>query len=497
MFKQFPKKHIAAVGAVSAVVTLALAFNPSTPVEAQHVSMSLNLDGDAITVAPMATPEVASQSESTTESPVENESTPVAEQPEQVADAVTADAEPQPDVVAQQEADDQDPAAPSEPVTQNEHGIDILQWQTFTVASGDTLSTLFHKAGYDDALMYQVLNGKGDVKSLADLYVGEQLSFGQDADHHFAGMKLERSRLKHMVVERDGDSFKARQVTLKPDIQTAYANGKIADSLFLSGQRAGLTDRQTMTLAGIFGWDIDFVNDIREGDRFSIVYEKRYLDGENIGNGRILAASFTNQGKEYKAVLYTDNEGVRQYYTPDGKSMRKAFLRTPVSFTRISSPFNLSRNHPILHHIRRHEGTDFAAPSGTPIKAAGNGRVVFAGRKGGYGNMVIIDHGHGITTRYGHMRRFARATHSGERVTQGEVIGYVGMTGLATGPHLHYEFRVNGTPKNSQTVNLPNADPIPRTELSQFKAQTGKLLAMLDGYEANHNLAMAKPAKAR
>ena len=199
-----------------------------------------------------------------------------------------------------------------------------------------------------------------------------------------------------------------------------------------------------MELAGIFGWDIYFALNIRRGDHFTVVYDQLYLDGKKIGNGDILAAEFVNQGQVYRAVRYEKPNGTADYYTPDGNSMRKEFLRTPVAFTRISSRFSLGRYHPILNRIRAHKGVDYAAPTGTPIKATGDGRVAFRGRKGGYGNVVILDHGRGYSTLYGHMSRFARGERVGTRVHQGQVIGYVGSTGMATGPHLHFEVRADG-----------------------------------------------------
>ncbi|MDX1801612.1 MAG: M23 family metallopeptidase, partial [Marinobacter sp.] len=204
------------------------------------------------------------------------------------------------------------------------------------------------------------------------------------------------------------------------------------------------------------------------------------------------AATFYNQNQNYSAVLYTDKDGNSDYYTPEGRSMRKAFLRTPVDFARISSSFNLHRKHPVLNTIRAHKGTDYAASTGTPIKAAGEGKIVYAGRKGGYGNAIVIQHGYNITTLYGHMNGFARGIRSGKHVKQGQVIGYVGQTGLATGPHLHYEFRVNGAPRNPVTVKLPDAAPVPKSELARFKTKTEMTLAQLETYQDAGPLTLAK-----
>lgn len=261
--------------------------------------------------------------------------------------------------------------------------------------------------------------------------------------------------------------------------------------LYLAAREAGLNDSLTMELAGIFGWDIDFVYDVRKGDQFEVVYEELYLDGEKFDTGRILSARFVNRGEENLALLYTDSNGDSDYYAPDGKSMRKAFLRTPIN-ARISSPFNLQRRHPVLDVVRPHEGTDYAAPPGTPIKAAGSGRVKFAGWKGGYGRTVILQHGDNITTLYAHMSRLGKGIKNGTRVKQGQTIGHVGSSGMVTGPHLHYEFRLNGSPRNSRTVKLPDAKPIPSSEMARFKQFTEQRIAQFDVFrESYQQLALA------
>jgi murein DD-endopeptidase MepM/ murein hydrolase activator NlpD len=234
-----------------------------------------------------------------------------------------------------------------------------------------------------------------------------------------------------------------------------------------------------MDLVSIFGWDIDFSLDIRRGDRFGIVYEELYKDDVKIRNGRILSAEFINNGKTYRAVYYTDPSGNSDYYAPDGRSMRKAFLRSPVKFSRISSRFSNKRWHPVLSKWRSHKGVDYAAARGTPVRASGDGKITFAGRKGGYGRLVVIRHGGRYTTAYGHLHRYAKGARSGKKVKQGQIIGYVGSSGLATGPHLHYEFRVNGVHRNPLTVKLPEAQPVNTTYLNNFKENTQVYLSML------------------
>ena len=264
------------------------------------------------------------------------------------------------------------------------------------------------------------------------------------------------------------------------DRQIKQATGVIDSSLFLAAQQAGLSENVTMQLADIFGWDVDFALDIRQGDSFAVVYDEYYRYGKKVRDGDIIAAEFTNRGNTFKAVRYTDPEGFSEYFTPDGKSVRKAFLRTPVNFTHISSRFDLHRKHPILNRIRAHKGVDYAAPVGTPIKATGEGKVVFKGTNGGFGRMIKIQHGQTYTTVYAHMSRYAMHIHSGSHVRQGQIIGYVGMTGLATGPHLHYEFRVNGVHRNPLTVKLPDAAPINVKYKMDFFKQTQPLVAQLD-----------------
>jgi murein DD-endopeptidase MepM/ murein hydrolase activator NlpD len=234
-----------------------------------------------------------------------------------------------------------------------------------------------------------------------------------------------------------------------------------------------------MELAGIFGWDVDFALDIRSGDRFTLVYEELFLDGKKQRDGNIIAAEFNNRGKTYRALRYTNDEGVSDYFSPDGKSMRKAFIRTPVDFTRISSRFG-KRRHPTLNKMKNHHGVDYAAPRGTPIKAAGDGKLTFVGRKGGYGKTVKIQHGGKYSTLYAHMSRIKPGMRRGKKVRQGQTIGYVGSTGRSTGPHLHYEFRVNGVHRNPLRVRLPDAAPIHAKYKTDFLDKSRSLVARLD-----------------
>jgi murein DD-endopeptidase MepM/ murein hydrolase activator NlpD len=283
-------------------------------------------------------------------------------------------------------------------------------------------------------------------------------------------------------VLREAEGYRAELHELALEARPRHASAIIKDSLFQTGIEAGLSENLIMELAQLFGWDIDFALDIRSGDRFTLLYEELYRDGERLRDGRILAAEFVNQGRSVQAVLFTRSDGESDYYSPDGKSMRKAFLRAPVDFRRISSRFQRERWHPVLGVKRPHRGVDYAAAIGTPIKAAGDGRITHRGTKGGYGKTIILQHGATYSTLYAHMSRYAKSTQVGKRVRQGQIIGYVGKTGLATGPHLHYEFRVNGVHRNPLTVKLPSADPLPKRYRAEFEAHATPLLAQLDLY---------------
>ncbi|MEH6471601.1 MAG: peptidoglycan DD-metalloendopeptidase family protein [Halopseudomonas sp.] len=355
------------------------------------------------------------------------------------------------------------------------------QWLTVQIRSGDNLTTLFEKANLGANQLYPMLNGIKPNKILNRLKPGEQLEFLIDQGE-LVKLRHITSPLTQTLISRNGDEYLVESIEFTPEITHSYRHGTIEDSLFLSGARAGLSQQKIMELAGIFGWDIDFILDIRQGDSFALVYEERWLDGKNIGEGKIVAAEFINQGQAFQALRYTDSKGDSNFFTPEGKSMRKAFLRTPVDFSRISSKFNPNRKHPIFKTKRPHRAVDYAAPTGTPIKTSGDGKVIFAGRKNGYGKVVIVQHGQSYTTLYAHMSRIKPGMKRGKRIKQGQTIGYVGSTGYATGPHLHYEFRINGVHRNPLTVPLPQAAALPKAELARFKPLASDLLAQLNDY---------------
>jgi murein DD-endopeptidase MepM/ murein hydrolase activator NlpD len=354
-------------------------------------------------------------------------------------------------------------------------------WRDVDIEPGDTLSIAFgrHGLSYMDSLDIAHLSKYGSYFT-RELKDGDRMRVKADRQGHVEALDYPLDALRTLEIRRDDGRFSGRIISADVERRRAYTTGVITTSFYANARAAGLNDRQILKLNHIFAWDIDFGQDIQPGDRFVAVYDELYRDGRKVGNSSLLAAAFINKNHEYRALRFADGDGDAHYYTPAGQPMRKAFVRAPVDYTRISSPFNLARLHPILHRIRRHEGTDYAAPMNTPIHATGDGRIIFQGRRGGYGNMVIIRHSADITMRFGHMSRFARGLHTGSRVSQGQVIGYVGMTGLATGPHVHYEFRVDGKPRNPQTVRLPGVAPLSGSQLAAFRRHASPLMAQLD-----------------
>ncbi len=347
------------------------------------------------------------------------------------------------------------------------------------VGRNDTLDRIFRKLNLNLTDLANLRNMPGIRPHMDNLRLGETLHFVY-RDDQLDGFERRLNENETLKVVRGPDGLRADVLQNPLEGRTRTVRGVIDRSLFEAVTATGAHDQTAVNLADIFQWDIDFVLDIQPGDSFVVTYRELYQNGVYVKDGPVLAASFVNQGRSYRAVRYVDPDGVARYFTPDGRSLHKAFLRAPVEFTRVSSRFNSARYHPILNLIRAHKGTDYAAPMGTPVRAAGDGRVSYAGPKGGYGNVVEIEHSRSITTVYGHLSRFAKGTRAGTHVTQGQVIAYVGMTGLATGPHLHYEYRVNGVFKNPQTVPLPDASPIEPRFRDDFLAKSLPLLATLE-----------------
>jgi len=352
---------------------------------------------------------------------------------------------------------------------------------TLEVARGDTLDRLFRRHSLSIADLARITSLKEAKDPLRLIRPGDRLEI-RHSDGRLRRLYKELDLTSALVVEAEGDGFEASIVERPIEVREKMAHGVIETSLFEAAMDAGISDNVIMNLAGIFAWDIDFVLDIRKGDEFYILYEEIWQDGEFVSNGEIVAAEFVNRGNSFQALRFVTPEGDSDYYTPEGRSVRKAFIRAPVDFAYISSNFNPNRRHPVLNTIRAHRGVDYAAPTGTPIKAAGDGKVTFRGRKGGYGNTVILQHGGNITTLYAHMSRFHSRAKPGSRVKQGQIIGYVGATGMVTGAHLHYEYRVNGVHRNPRTVELPEAEPIREAWRGEFMAAAEPLLERLNRY---------------
>lgn len=352
-------------------------------------------------------------------------------------------------------------------------------WVTMKIKSGQNLAVIFDSLGLPQDELVALLALKGDVQKLKRIKAGDELHVRVEEDR-LAGLRYALDERRTLEVRRADKGLEAVTLTAQIEHRQVSASGRINESLFVDGQKAQLSGRTIMEFADIFGYDIDFAQDIHPGDQFSVVYEQLYSKGKKLRDGDILAAEFVNQGQRYRAVRFTAPDGNSAYYTPQGLSLRKAFIRTPVDFARVTSPFNMHRLHPILHTIRAHKGVDYGASIGTPIKATGDGRVSYYGLKNGYGRVAMIDHGAGVETLYGHMSRFRPGLAVGSRVRQGQVIGYVGMSGLATAPHLHYEFRINGIHKNPMTVPLPRALPVDARYMAAFRAQSSTLMAALE-----------------
>ncbi len=457
----YPKTHLLAASGIAALLSLALLVFPSSDVEAKKTTLSLEL-----------------------ESPAEQLT-----QDQDAAEAAQATNEPATSPFAQidNSAEDTQETAQAEPVPVPVPAVEEKKpasHREVIVAKGDTLSTLFGKVGLPATAVHEILASDKQAKQFSQLKHGQKLEFELSPEGQLTNLHSKLSDLESISLTKNDKGYTFNRITAKPTVRSAYVHGVINSSLSQSAARAGLSHSLTMDMASVFGYDVDFAQDIRQGDEFDVIYEQKVVNGKAVGNGPILSARFTNRGKTYTAVRYTNKQGNSSYYTADGNSMRKAFIRTPVDFARISSKFSMGRKHPILNKIRAHKGVDYAAPRGTPIKAAGDGKVLLAGRRGGYGNTVILQHGNTYTTLYGHMQGFAKGVKTGGTVKQGQVIGYIGTTGLSTGPHLHYEFQVNGVHVDPLGQKVAMADPISKGERARFLAQSQPLMARMEQEKA-------------
>ena len=449
----YPKSHIVAASGIAAALSFILLVIPTTDVEARKTFVQLDLDASSAENASLVVPaqfDALIDKSVTHSAPIQ----PIAP-PLPLAVAVEPPVET--------------PAAEPAP-----------EWTSVTVESGNTLSVLFNRVGLSANTLHAVINSSDEARRFTRLNVGQVLDFKLDEEGNLLALRTKISDLETLRIDHAEEGYVFNKDVIEPEVRTSFAQGTINSSLFMAAQNAGMSHNLTMQMANIFGYDVDFARDIRQGDTFEVMYEELHVGDRIVGTNNILAARFTNRGKTFTAVRYTDRNGYASYYRADGTSLRKAFIRTPVEFARISSRFNPNRRHPVLNRIRAHNGVDYAAPTGTPIKVTGDGRVVHVGRKGGYGNTVVVQHGQRYQTLYAHMSRYANNIRVGSHVSQGQIIGYVGMTGLATGPHLHYEFQVNGRHVDPLGIQLPASDPVPANERSAFLAISNRMMASLD-----------------
>ncbi|WP_434212415.1 peptidoglycan DD-metalloendopeptidase family protein [[Pseudomonas] boreopolis] len=355
-------------------------------------------------------------------------------------------------------------------------------WQIVHIKPGQTLSSLFGELGIPTMVMYQVLEHPGVRDVLTKLRPGAELAFDLPKQGQLRALRFDRDPSHRIELQLQGDAIREKVTERATVTRTVVTSGEITSSLYAAAGKAGLPLSAVATMTDeIFKYDIDFDKDLQPGDRFSVVMDETWREGERIDTSKILAATFTTGGKTYTGFRFERAGKPAEYFDINGRPLKKSFIRMPVAYSRISSTFG-ARKHPVLGTMRMHKGIDYAAPSGTPIMAAGDARVQFVGQQRGYGNVVILDHGRGYSTLYGHMSRFGKVK-AGQRINQGTVIGYVGMTGLATGPHLHYEFRVNGTQRNPASVTMPPPEPLKGAELAAFRAQTTPAMARIKGME--------------
>ncbi len=353
-------------------------------------------------------------------------------------------------------------------------------WREERIGRGDTLQGLLSRLGVEGEDARQVLAGARGSSSLGRLIPGRSVLARVTSSGQLMLFRYLVSDQTLVTVTRAGGEFKVQEQPVALETREVMRSGEILGSLFGATDAADVPDRIASEMAEALSGDIDFHKDLRRGDHFSVVYEAFYLDGQLVKTGRLLATEFVNQGKAYQALYFQDTQGRDGYYSPDGQSMKRAFLKSPMPFSRISSGFSGARFHPVLQTWRAHKGIDYAAPTGTPVRAVADARVNFAGTQGGYGNLIVLQHQGSYSTAYGHLSRFGKGLRRGASVTQGQVIGYVGATGVATGPHLHYEFRVNNVQKNPLALKLPTSYPLDSHAKAQFASKTQPLVTHLE-----------------
>jgi murein DD-endopeptidase MepM/ murein hydrolase activator NlpD len=353
-------------------------------------------------------------------------------------------------------------------------------WRNERVQRGDTVDELLRRLSIEDAAASDYLRKSAEASSFRKLSTGTEVQAETSATGGLIALRYLGDNSAQILIDKQDGAFHAKTLPAQLENRLFVRTGEIKTNLYSATDAAGLPEAAANQLNELFSGDIDFHHDLRKGDKFTVVYEMTYSNGALLHTGRIQAAEFINQGHTYRAVYFQQDAQHGDYYTPEGKSVHKAFLRSPIEFSRVSSRFSLSRFHPILNKWRSHKGVDFAAPMGAKVKVTADGTVSVVGKQGGYGNVIMVNHQGRYTTVYGHLSRFAAGLHSGQHVAQGEVIGYVGMTGLATGPHLHYEFKVDGQQHDPLRVALPDAKPISRASLAAFQPVANDFVARLN-----------------
>ena len=368
------------------------------------------------------------------------------------------------------------------------------QWQTVITRSGDTLAAIFKRAGISPKVLHTILDHNPHAKILTGIKPNQKLQLLISNDI-LEKLIIPVSATQLLTVYHEDGNYRTELKSRKTESHNQYVTATVKGSLYGTAKRMNIPYKLIQQMTDIFNWEIDFSRDVRVGDQFTIIYKADFIDNNMVNTGEIIAVSYTSRGKSHQATRYVFANGDYDYFTPQGVSLKKAFDRYPIRFSHISSTFSLSRKHPVLHYNRPHKGIDLAASIGTPIHATGDGRVEIIGRHNGYGNMVKIAHSNNFSSVYGHMLKFQKGLSKGSRVKRGQIIGYVGQSGLATGPHCHYEFHINNTPRNPTTIDLPKSSPISTKELASFKARSGTLFAQMKLYEDAYLTASLKKSQ--
>ena len=366
------------------------------------------------------------------------------------------------------------------PEIQHAPNGDMTFWRQERIQSGDTIATLLSRLNVNSRDAAALIRDARDMKAFHQLVPGKPVHVQSTAAGDLLLFRYFPGGSEQLVLERTGNGFQPSNQAPELETHVQMKSGVIESSLYAAIDSAGVPDNVATQIVDILASEVDFHRDLRKGDRFTVVYDSLYGNGEPARAGRVLAVEFVNQGMPYRALYFRGQDGESGYYTPDGTNLRKAFLRSPLEFSRISSGFSTGRYHPVLKTWRAHKGIDYAAPTGTRVRAAAEGIVAFAGWQGGYGKVIILEHPGGYSTVYGHLSAFAKGLRKGQYVRQGGVIGQVGATGMATGPHLHYEFRQNGVQRDPLKIAMPAASPIPSKHMAAFHEYTQGSMARLD-----------------